>query len=238
MIIAPVSALLAFTSLHAAWAEQDPRGTAPLNASSPNEVVQPTELPSDDDESLEHATPDPTPQVPVVLQREGAEPAVDVIEQAGVGGPIAFASAGVLEVGGSGALIATSEYVMARLGPTIGWFVYDGVELAYTHEIYGGTHVGGFGLASLAVIDVSVHTRINDRLLGFVGLGPGLSYNGETAGLGGKARLGLDVLVGRSGLFRPATFYTLTTNPLVDLRGTPTEQNWQYGLELEYAALF
>jgi hypothetical protein len=200
--------------------------------------VQPEEKPSDDDTSLENATPDPTPRVPTVFQRENAAPSLDVIEQAGVGGPLAFGSAGVLEVGGSGALIASSDYIMAKLGPTIGWFVYDGVELAYTHEVYGGTETHGFGLASFAVIDVSVHMRINDRLLGFVGLGPGLSYNGDTAGVGGKGRLGLDVLVGRSGLFRPAAFYTLTSNRLVDLRGTATNHNWQYGLELEYAALF
>jgi hypothetical protein len=222
----------------AALARSDPRGDAPLNASSPNEVVQPNEIPSDDDETLASATPDPTPQVPDVMQRETSKPAVDVIEQAGVGGPVAFGSAGVLEVGGSGALIASTDYVMAKLGPTIGWFVYDGVQLSYTHEIYGGTQIGGIGVATLGVLDVSVHTRINDRLLCFVGLGPGLSYNGETAGFGGKTRAGLDVLVGRSGLFRPAAFYTLTSNALVDLRGSRTNHHFQYGLELEYAALF
>lgn len=225
-------------SFELAWAEHDPRGSAPLNASSANEVVQPNEPASDDDVNLEHATPDPTPRVPVVLQRGGEEPTIDVIEQAGVGGPVAFGSAGVLEVGGSGALIAASDYFMAKFGPTVGWFPYDGVMLSYTHEIYGGTAIGGYGVASLAVLDVSVHTPVNDRLLAFVGLGPGLAYNGENFGVGGKGRLGLDVLVGRSGLFRPAAFYTLTSNTLVDLRGTPTAHHWQYGLELSYAALF
>lgn len=227
---------MGFTRL--ATAADDPRGTAPPNASSPNEVVQPNERPWDEDENLETATPDPTPEVPTVLQREGGEPAVDVIEQVGVGGPVAYASAGVLEVGGSGALIASSDYVMAKIGPTIGWFIYDGIQLSYRHDIYGGTATRGFGVATLAVIDLSVHMRLNDRLLGFFGLGPGFSYNGETAGVGGKARLGVDVLIGRSGLFRPGTFFTATTNPLLDLRGSPSAHNWQYGLELEYAALF
>jgi hypothetical protein len=221
-----------------AWGASDPRGDAPINASSPNELVQPNEKPVDDDVDLKHATPDPTPPVPVVLQRKSSAPAVDVIEQAGVGGPVAFGSAGVLEVGGSGALMASSNYIMARLGPTIGWFIYDGVQLAHTHEVYGSSKIRGWGVASLAVIDVSVHVRLNDRLLGFVGAGPALSYNGDSAGFGGKGRMGMDVLVGRSALFRPAAFYTLTSNELVDLRGSATSQHWQYGLELAYAALF
>lgn len=127
---------------------------------------------------------------------------------------------------------------MAKIGPTIGWFIYDGIQLAYRHDIYGGTATRGIGVATLAVIDVSVHLRMNDRLLGFAGVGPGFSYNGETAGVGGKGRLGLDVLIGRSGLFRPAACFTATSNPLLDLRGTPSSHNWNFGLELEYAALF
>lgn len=223
---------------NAALAADDPRGTAPHSASSPNEVVQPSERVSDDDPDLGHATPDPTPKVPTLLQRPEPKPAVDVIEQAGVGGPVAFGSAGVFEVGGSGALIASHDYVMTRLAPSVGLFIYDGVQLAYTHEIYGGNATHGVGFATFAVLDVSVHLRVNDRLLGFVSLGPGLSYNGENFGVGGKSRLGLDVLVGRSGLFRPAAFFSATTNALVDLRGSLTENQWQTGLEFAYAALF
>lgn len=199
-----------------AKASEDPRGTAPPSASSPNEVVQPNERASDDDDELAHATPDPTPKVPTLLQRPDTKPAVDVIEQAGVGGPVAFGSAGVFEVGGSGALLASHDYVMTRLAPSVGLFIYDGIALAYTHEIYGGKATHGVGFATFAVLDVGVHMRINDRLLGFISLGPGLAYNGENFGVGAKSRLGLDVLVGRSGLFRPAAFLTATTNALVD----------------------
>jgi hypothetical protein len=216
----------------------DPRGTAPRTASSPNEIIQPTERASDDDVGLAHATPDPTPKVPTVLQRPGPKPAIDVIEQVGVGGPVAFGSAGVFEVGGSGALIASSEFVMAKFAPSVGLFIYDGVELAYTHEVYGGTATHGVGITTFSVLDLGVHLRVNDRLLGFFAAGPGLSYNGETFGVGGKGRLGLDVLVGRSGLFRPAAFFAATTNRLVDLRGTLTTSEWNYGLEIAYAAMF
>lgn len=216
----------------------DVRGDAPSHASSPNEVVQPEEVAGDDDVTLEGATPDPTPEVPSLLQREHTAPVVDVIEQVGVGGPTAFGSAGVFEVGGSGALIASSDYVMAKFAPTVGLFIYDGIQLSYMHEVYGGTATAGVGVTTFAVLDVTAHLPVNDRLLGFCGLGPGLSYNGETLGIGGKARCGLDVLVGRSGIFRPAAFFTITSNPIVDLRGTPTGGEWQYGLDLAYAAMF
>jgi hypothetical protein len=216
----------------------DPRGTAPRTASSPNEIIQPTERPSDDDVGLANATPDPTPKVPTLLQRPDPKPSLDVIEQVGVGGPVAFGSAGVFEVGGSGALIASRDFIMTKLAPSVGLFIYDGVQLAYTHEIYGGTATHGVGITTFSVLDLGVHLRVNDRLLGFFAAGPGLSYNSETFGVGGKGRLGLDVLVGRSGLFRPAAFFAATTNHIVDLRGSLTTSEWIYGLEIAYAALF
>lgn len=216
----------------------DPRGTAPRSASSPNEINQPTEQPSDDDVGLAHATPDPTPPVPTLMQRPHPRPALDVIEQVGVGGPVAFGSAGVFEVGGSGALIASRDFIMTKLAPSVGLFIYDGVQLAYTHEFYGGTATHGSGITTFAVLDLGVHLRMNDRLLGFFAAGPGISYNGETFGVGGKGRVGLDVLIGRSGLFRPAAFFSATTNPVVDLRGSLTRSEWNYGLEIAYAALF
>lgn len=237
-----LTALLLVSSFGSAQTPQpataDPRGTAPRAASSPNEIRQPSERPTDDDADLSNATPDPTPQVPTLLQRPGPTPSIDVIEQVGVGGPVAFGSAGVFEVGGSGALVASSDYIMTRLAPTVGLFIYDGIQISYTHEIYGGTTTHGIGVATFAVLDVGAHARINDRVLGFLAVGPGLAYNGETFGIGAKGRLGLDVLVGRSGVFRPAAFFNVTTTPLVDLRGTLVDNRWQSGLEFAYAALF
>ena len=222
-------------------AQPDPRGTAPSSASSANEVAQPNERPRDDDERLERATPDPTPPVPVPLQRPDPAPTLDVVEQAGVGGPTAFGSAGVLEVGGTGTLLASRGSVLARFAPSVGWFVYDGIQLTYSHEIWGGSRSGNDGdplVASMGVLDASVHMRVTDRLLTFVGVGPGILYNGRKLTLGGKARAGLDVLIGRSGLFRPALFTTVMGRELVDLAGQRTADRLQYGLEIGYAALF
>jgi hypothetical protein len=122
--------------------DPDPRGEAPASASSPNEVAQPDEVPADEDSDLATATPDPTPQVPTVLQRPMSEARLDVVEQAGVGGPVAYASAGVLEVGGSGSIFAASDFIGLRFAPFVTWFAFDGVGFSYIHEIYGGSQAG------------------------------------------------------------------------------------------------
>ena len=235
-----VAAALCVSQPELASAEQprDPRGTAPSGASSPNEVEQPGESTHEEDATLETATPDPTPQVPRPFQRKGSRPTLDVVEQAGVGGPIAYASAGVLEVGGSGAVLASGDYLGAKFAPSAGWFIYDGVQVAYTHELYAGMRDSTDFFASMAVADVTLHLPIEDRLLWFFGAGPGIVYNDGHLGVGAKARAGFDVLIGRSGLLRPGTFFSVMSRPLLDLRGSSTNSRWQYGMEIAYAALF
>lgn len=229
--------ILVFASLLAisAHAQRDPRGNAPATASSPNEVAQPGEPARDDDTSLETATPDPTPRVPSILQR-GRDPHLDVIEQAGVGGPTAYGSQGVLEVGGTGSLMANRDFVRLAFAPFVGWFVFDGIQLSYINEIYGGAYEGDNDFGTLALIELSAHLRFGDRVLGFVGVGQGVIYNGDF-GYAVKPRLGLDVLVGRSGVFRPAFYYTWSTETLFAPNETPPTQ-WLYGLEIAYAAMF
>ena len=215
--------------------EEDPRGDAPPDASSPNEVAQPDEVPQDDDMTLETATPDPTPEVPMPLQRETV--VADVVEQAGIGGPTAFASAGVLEVGGTGALLATGEFLSLRFAPFVGWFFADGFELTYSHELRLTIVEGERTFSTLAVLELSGHLKFGNRLLGFLGVGPGLLY-AEGAAFALKSRLGLDVLVGRSGIFRPAGFVTYATRELFEAGFEGTGSKVGYGVEFSYSAMF
>jgi len=219
--------------------ERDPRGEAPPGASSVNEVDQPGEPATDDDTSLETATPDPTPPVPRLLQRRDREAELDVIEQAGVGGPVAYASAGVLEVGGTGSLFATAENVGLRFAPFVGWFVLDGLQLSYIHDVFGGkAGDDGTYFGTLVLIEASGHFRINDRLLAFVGAGPGYLFNGEDHGFAMKGRVGLDVLVGRSGIFRPDIYAVWGTAPMVPPVSAVPPSTWGYGLEISYGVMF
>ena len=220
-----------------AAAQRDPRGTAPPSASSPNEIAQEHEAAHDDDESLQTADPDPTPPVPGVLERRDA--ALDVVELVGVGGPTAYGSAGVLEVGGSGALLKGRDFVTARFAPAIGWFFADGLQLSYVNEIFGGKTGQQTRFAMTALVDLSVHAPLTDRLLVMGGVGAGVLYNGSDWGFVTKPRVGLDVLIGRSGLIRPAFFVQWSHASLIDLEGEDVrDENWLYGVEVAYAAMF
>jgi len=222
----------------AAVAQNDPRGQAPSDASSPNEVAQPDEVPRDDDATLETATPDPTPQVPSVLQRPMSEAELDVVEQAGVGGPVAYASAGVLEVGGSGSIFAADGFIGLRMAPFVTWFAFDGVGLSYIHEIYGGSQEGDASFGMILHIELSLHLRVSDRVLIALGLAPGLLYNTTDWGATGRIRAGVDVLVGRSGVFHPLFYFIGGSQPLLaQVDGVP-ETRWGYGVEISYGAMF
>ncbi|MCB9602118.1 MAG: hypothetical protein H6724_02255 [Sandaracinus sp.] len=220
-----------------AAAQRDFRGEAPRTASSANEVVQPGEVPTDDDVSLETATPDPTPRVPTPLQRRELE--VDVIEQAGVGGPVAYASGGVLEVGGMGSLAFGEEFWQLRMAPFVGWFIADGFELTYLHEVSGARIAGENRVATSMYLEPSGHVRVTDRLLAFAGVAPGVLYNGDDWGFTIRTRAGVDVLVGRSGIFRPALTFTWATRDLYGTTGTQLPGMRRVGgLEISYAAMF
>jgi hypothetical protein len=218
--------------------EPDPRGEAPPTASSPNELAQPDEVPTDDDSSLATATPDPTPQVPSVLQRPMSEARVDVVEQAGVGGPVAYASAGVLEVGGSGSIFASAGFIGLRVAPFVTWFPFDGVGLSYIHELYGGSQEGDASFGMILHIELSLHLRVSDRVLIALGLAPGLLYNSSDWGATGRARAGVDVLVGRSGVFHPMFYFVGGSEPLVAPVDAVPATRWGYGIEITYGAMF
>lgn len=185
----------------------------------------------------EGANPDPSPDVPAPLER-GTNAQLDVVEQTGVGGRVAYGSAGVLEVGGTGSLFATDDTVGLRFAPYAGWFVLDGLQLTYFHDVLGGKNQNETYFGTFALLEVSGHFPINDRLLAMVGGGGGYLYNGEDHGFGMKGRLGLDVLVGRSGIFRPAFFALWGSAPIVPQVATVPPSKWGYGLEISYGVMF
>lgn len=220
-----------------AEADSDPRGAAPNGASSSNEIEQPGEVPSDDDTSLETATPDPTPRLPGIMQRD-EDPVIDVVEQAGVGGPVGYASSGVLEVGGMGSIESIEGFTTLRLAPYVGWFIRDGLEIAYFQEFRATVSDELTRFSSLSLLELSGHLRLTDRLMAFLGAGPGFLYAGGPA-FALRGRLGLDVLVGRSGLFRPAFTTTWATRDLVEPSANrPDSGQLALGLDISFAALF
>lgn len=169
----------------------------------------------------DHAGADETPTPPGGRQEVGAPDEVEVARNAGVGSDLAYASQSVVELGGVLALRHQSETTVLRVSPSIGYFFVDNVELTLFPEFIitriDGDGDGGEGAQTDwsigAVLEPSYHLPFSDRLFAFVGIGVGLNY-AEDPGVDllFRPRLGLDVLVGRSGIFKPAAFMDVGLN--------------------------
>lgn len=171
----------------------------------------------------DHAGGDQTPTPPGGPPPEVRAPdEVEVAMNAGVGSDLAYASQSVVEVGGVLALRHQSETTLFRVSPSIGYFFVDNLELTLFPELTItriGADDGEAGEGAQTdwtvgvLLEPSYHLPFNDRLLGFVGLGVGLNF-AEDPGVDliFRPRLGLDVLVGRSGIFKPAVFMDVGLN--------------------------
>lgn len=193
----------------------------------------------DDDVDLEHNTPDPAPTVPNVLEEAPHTEKVTVLEQAGVGGPLAYASANVLEVGGAGSLSVSSDRVYLRMAPFVAWFVIDGFRLSYTHEIYTSKIYRNQRFSTAVLLGGSVHFRLNDRLLIATGPEVGPLYNGEKWGVIIRPSVKLDILVGRSAILHPGFLFAWSSADIIDASGRDVAgQRISYGLDIAYSAMF
>jgi hypothetical protein len=132
---------------------------------------------------------------------------------AGVGGPLAYASETVVELGGTMAITHASDTTTVRFSPLIGYFFVDNFELTLLVDLIV-TDVGDESDASIgAVLEPSYHTPLDDMLLLFGGLGLGLKYAEDPgADFFLRPRIGFDVLVGRSGILKPALFLDIGVN--------------------------
>jgi len=211
---------------------------------SDHDIEQPGEPIVDDDESIETATPDPTP--PAVNPGDSDGPGDPVVaEQAGVGGPIPFGAAAVLEVGGNGTFAATADFWYLRARPFVGWFVADGIQLTFGNDIIFGQNTGEpLRIAFTAMLEPSAHFPVRKRVWIALGVGVGVSYARveQRAKVGGvlTPRLGMDMLVGRSGMFHLSPIVTLTTSEVVNptSRTLGSGNRIAGGVEIGYGALF
>lgn len=173
--------------------------------SEPVNPAQPDALPPPQDDH------DPTPPAAKPLGPEAG-----VTEQAGIGGTQAYGRAGVLELGGAIGFTAGEQFSQFRATPSIGWFFADNLQLSallglrynsQTIEINGADD--DISSVSLSLVfEPSYHLPFSDTTFGFLGLGVGLGYlspdQGDTeTGLLISPRLGMNFLVGRSGILTP-----------------------------------
>ncbi len=169
------------------------------------------------------AAPTPTNQLPPAQSDADPAPPVpspnipgingDVVEQAGVGGTVGYGRAGVLELGGSAGFTMAQDIRVLNFSPSVGWFLVDNFELSGILDVANMKAGGDSATIWSALVEPSFHLPFNRSMFGFIGMGVGASYVSELgAGMAVAPRVGMDFLVGRSGVLRPSLSYQYTTH--------------------------
>jgi len=166
-------------------------------------------------------TPDERPQPPGTVSEEDVEGAqARVVTGAGVGSDVAYASQGVTELGGSLAITHASETTTVRITPSVGYFIVDNLELTLFPEL-NIIHVEDETDVTIGgAIEPSYHLPLSDRIFGFAGIALGVRY-AEDPGvdLFLRPRLGMDFMIGRSGILKPAVFLDIGANDGLEAGG-------------------
>ena len=203
---------------------------APAVAFADNPPAQPGDAPTDPNDpnapkGTPNATAAPTPsnQLPPAQSTHQEAPPVpvptvpgvtgNVVEQAGVGGNVGYGRGGVLELGGSAGLTIASNLRDIDFSPSIGWFLVDNFELSGILSVQNVKAGGESSTVWSALAEPSFHLPFNRELFGFVGMGVGAAYIDKLGtGLAVAPRLGINFLVGRSGVLTPSLSYEYTTH--------------------------
>lgn len=158
---------------------------------------------------------EPRPAAPAPPKAEGAgDDQVEVTRGAGVGSPLGYARRTIVELGGALALTHESQTTEFRISPSIGYFFIDGLELTLFPELQIIDVDGETDVRVAGTLEPSYHLALNDAaLFGFAGIGVGLSWSDDPGlDLFFRPRLGLDIMIGRSGILKPAAFLDVGAN--------------------------
>lgn len=206
---------------------------APMPRSSPRRT--PAE-PEPDEPSDEPEVPPEPPEL-VALRYQGAP---GLVEQAGIGGTRTYGHAGVVEIGGSAAFTGASNYTQISINPRVGYFLMDNIEIS---GILGLNHMSAPNAGNTMVnllAEPSAHVPMTHTMFGFAGIGIGPSY-AEDGGLGVTVapRIGLNFLVGRSGIVTPALHVQYNTQDAATTpMGNVVETGTSYGLGVDFSILY
>jgi hypothetical protein len=142
-----------------------------------------------------------------------------VAEGAGEGGDLAYADATVVELGGTLAFTHASDTTIFRIAPLIGYFVADQIELTLLPDLTI-IHLDETDFSFGVLLEPSYHLPVSERAFVFVGAGVGIRYADDPGvDFAFRPKLGMDVLVGRSGILKPALFLDIGVNDGVNQGG-------------------
>lgn len=180
--------------------------TARADEAAAEKLEEKTEEPK---EKAEPKAPVEKPNEEKRTEDEGKETALP-----SVGGKKArrYAERNVRELGGAISMTKANAFTQIGVAPTFGWFFVDYVELSILPSI---EYVKTFNTPSKArysvVLEPSFHAHVGGPVFAFFGAGGGVAY--EQASGGGLAiapRIGLNFLIGGSGVLKLAATYVYT----------------------------
>ncbi len=206
LLMAASSVALAQTPVTSDETPQTPPAGTDSGTGTPGKTAAPTEP----GETLPESQSDHDVQPPVASP--GAAAAGGIVSQAGVGGLIGYGRAGVLELGGSAGFTFASDYRNLNIAPSIGWFVADNLELSAILSISNIKAGGSSTTLWSAILEPSYHVPFNRSMFAFAGMGLGASHvSGLGTGFAVAPRVGMNFMVGRSGVLTPSLSYQYTT---------------------------
>lgn len=195
-----------------------------------------TSLPSNDGTL---PTPVSSHEAPPEVATPGT-PAGGIIRQAGIGGVVGYGRAGVLELGGSAGFLVAKNISSVQIAPSVGWFIADNFQLSGILN-FNYASAEGNGVTTTSLLgEASYHLPFNRTIFGFLGIGLGPAYI-EDSGVGFAVapRLGMNVLVGRSGILSPSISFQYTTQDAMDTAsGTLIAVNSSLRANLGYTVMW
>ncbi len=166
--------------------------------------------------------------------------------EVGVDDRPAYASLGVVEVGGSGAFAFTSKSTHVSARTFVGWFFANHLqvsgiaELAWSQVRVPGPADGMVNRSSTLFgiyAEPSLHVPVSSGSFALLGLGFGPTYDSEQYGLAVRPRVGFDLQLGGTAIFRPAFEITYSTVDVVSRSNQSVEgANLMYGISIGVSA--
>lgn len=188
---------------------------------------------------------DPIPQAPSISRGESA----GVITQAGVGGGVSYARAGVVEVGGQVSLTSADKHLEVGASPQIGYFFADNLQISLITGFHhskidftdaAGTPTTESATVGSAILEPSLHMPMDNSHFAFIGLGAGaLFQEGGNSGFALAPRVGLKSLMGRSGMltFDVQPIFAFKNDNLQTVNGTVLTVKSAYNLGVGFSVL-
>lgn len=179
---------------------------------------------------------DPIPPAPSPIVGKGLR----LVRQAGIGGPVAYARSGVMELGGGLAFSYASDNTILSVTPSIGHFITDNLELSILGTVAHTRTRTVKATSVIAVVEPSVHLPLVDHFFVFGGMGVGVAYHqGRGTGVALAPRVGFNALVGRSGILTPAFNVNWSSNSAIETANgdRAIAVHTTYGASINYSVM-